>query len=103
MKNNYIVNDNGIVITGQVGGSVINFSSNSIDWKGLTENLEKYLIECEDKELRKVASQMLKDIQTKRLDNIKQSAKRFGEKGLNVAKQLGLNILSGFIVYALTK
>ena len=103
MKNNYIINNNGIVNTGQVGGSVTNILSNSVDWKGLTENLEHYLIECEDKELRKAASEMLKEARTQDLNQAKQSAKKFGEKGLSIAKQLGLNILSGFIVYALTQ
>ncbi len=103
MKNNYITNTSGIVNTGHIGGSVINISSDSIDWIGLTENLNKFLIECDDKELRKVASEMLKDVNSKKVDNTQQSAKRFGERGLNLAKQLGLNILSGFIVYAFTR
>ena len=46
---------------------------------------------------------MLKGARTQDLNQAKQSAKKFGEKGLSVAKQLGLNILSGFIVYALTQ
>lgn len=103
MKNNYITNTNGIVNTGQIGGSVINISTNSIDWQGLTENLDKFLIECDDKELRRTASDMLKDVRNEKLDNTKLSAKRLGEKGLILAKQLGLNILSGFIVNELAK
>ncbi|ABO49419.1 hypothetical protein Dred_0882 [Desulforamulus reducens MI-1] len=103
MKNNYIVNDNGVVNTGHIGGSVINISSNFVDWEGLTQNLDRFLIDCDDKELRKIASEMLKDVRAKKVDQTKQSAKRFGEKGLNLVKQLGLNILSGFIVYALTQ
>ncbi|WP_031517067.1 hypothetical protein [Desulfofalx alkaliphila] len=103
MKNNYIVNNNGVVNTGQIGGSVINVSSNAIDWTGLTKDLEKFLVECDDKELRKVAAEMLNNVQAKKLNDTKQSAKSFKEKGLDLAKHLGLNILSGFIVHVLAQ
>ncbi|WP_449240554.1 hypothetical protein [Desulfoscipio gibsoniae] len=102
MNNNHIINDNGVVITGHVGGSVINVSTDSIDWLGLAENLEVFLIECNDKELRRIASEMLKHVRAKKINKTKQSAKKIREKGLHLAKQLGLNILSGFIVYAST-
>lgn len=103
MKNSYIINNSGVVNTGHIGGTVINISSNSINWAGITENLEKFLIECDDKELRKTASEMLKDIRSRDVDNTKQSAKKLGQKGLNLAQKLGLNVLSGFIVYVLTQ
>lgn len=102
MKNNYIFNSSGVVNTGHVGGSIVNISSDSIDWLGLAENLKVFLIECDDKELRKIASEMLDYVQVKNTDKTKQYAKKIREKGLDLAKQLGLNILSGFIVYAST-
>lgn len=95
-----INNKDGVIVTGSVGGSIFNTHSGkreNIDWDGLKRDCNKFLIESDNKDKKRIVLAIQEAIPNKDTQNLKEHLPKLGKTGYQFAITLGLNVLANLI------